>query len=170
VVPLQSGTTPSSTQGTEPANTGTITQPYTSEAGRYSVQFPGTPTESSSEISLGTSGTTTLYQALLDQGSVSYLVAWCDYPAGYLDSDPQTALAGFRDNLVKAEKGTLTSDDAIDLNGVPARAFVITGQDGSTFSVHDVLSGQRLYQVVVTAGSGSTAAGADDFLNSFRVQ
>jgi hypothetical protein len=170
VVPLQSGTTPSSTQGTEPTNTGAITQPYTSEAGRYSVQFPGTPTESSSEISLGTSGTTTLYQALLDQGSVSYLVAWCDYPAGYLESDPQTALAGFRDNIVKAEKGTLTSDDAIDLNGVPGRAFTFTGQDGSTYSVHDVLSGQRLYQVVVTAGSGSTAAGADDFLNSFRVQ
>jgi len=170
VVPSQSETTPSSTQGTEPTNTGTITQPYTSEAGRYSVQFPSTPTESSSEISLGTSGTTTLYQALLDQGSVSYLVAWCDYPAGYLDSDPQTALAGFRDNIVKAEKGTLTSDDAIDLNGVPGRAFTFTGQDGSAYSVHDVLSGQRLYQVVVTAGSGSTAAGADDFLNSFRVQ
>jgi len=145
-------------------------RPYTSADGRYSVQFPGTPSESSSQISLGTSGSTTLYQANLDQGSVSYLVAWCDYPAGYLESDPQTALAGFRDNIVKAEKGTLASDDAIDLNGVPGRAFSFTGQDGSTYSVHDFLSGQRLYQVVVTAGSGSTAAGADEFLNSFRVQ
>ncbi len=97
-------------------------------------------------------------------------MAYCDYPSGYLDSDPQTALAGFRDNIVKAEKGTLTSDDAIDLNGVPGRAFVFTGQDGDTYSVHDFLSGQRLYQVVVTAGSGSTATAADDFLNSFRVQ
>ncbi|HKN20363.1 MAG TPA: M48 family metalloprotease [Terracidiphilus sp.] len=172
VTPSQSETTPSTsgTQGTESTNTGTITQPYTSADGRYSVQFPSTPTESSSQISLGTSGTTTLYQALVDQGSISYLVAYCDYPSGYLDSDPQTALAGFRDNIVKAEKGTVTSDDAIDLNGVPGRAFVFTGQDGSTYSVHDFLSGQRLYQVVVTAGSGSTAAGANDFLNSFRVQ
>ncbi len=172
VVPSQSETTPSTsgTQGTETTNTGTITQPYTSADGHYSVQFPGTPAESSSQISLGTSGSTTLYQANVDQGSVSYLVAWCDYPAGYLESDPQTALAGFRDNIVKAEKGTLTSDDAIDLNGAPGRSFVFTGQDGSTYSVHDFLSGQRLYQVVVTAGSGSTAAGADDFLNSFRIQ
>ena len=165
------GTTPSeTTPGTETTNTSTIAQPYTSADGRYSVQFPGTPTESSSQISLGTSGTITLYQANIDQGSVSYLVAWGDYPAGYLESDPQTALAGFRDNIVKAEKGTLTSDDAIDLNGVPGRAFSFTGQDGSTYSVHDFLSGQRLYQVVVTAGSGSTAAGANEFLNSFRVQ
>jgi hypothetical protein len=170
VVPSQGDTTPSGTQGTEPTNTGTIAQPYTSEAGRYSAQFPGTPTESTSDVSLGASGTTTLYQSLVDQGSVSYLVAYCDYPAGFLESDPQTALAGFRDNLVKAEKGTLTSDDAIDLNGVPGRAFVITSSDGSTYSVHDFLSGQRLYQVVVTAGSGSTAPGADDFLNSFRIQ
>ena len=171
------GTTPSETtsgtsgtQGTAITYTGTQTPPYTSADGRYSVQFPSTPTESSSQISLGTSGTTTLYQALVDQGSVSYLVAWCDYPAGYLESDPQTALAGFRDNIVKAEKGTLSSDDAIDSNGVPGRAFAFTGQDGSTYAVHDFLSGQRLYQVVVTIGSGSTAPGADDFLSSFRVQ
>jgi hypothetical protein len=97
-------------------------------------------------------------------------VAYCDYPSGFLESDPQTALAGFRDNLVKAEKGTLTSDDAIDLNGVPGRAFAFTGQGGTTYSAHDFLSGQRLYQVVVIMGSGSTAAGADDFLNSFRIQ
>jgi hypothetical protein len=170
VVPSQSETTPSGTQGTETTNTGTITQPYTSEAGRYSVQFPGTPTESSSEISLGASGTTSLYQALVNDGKVSYIVAYCDYPSGFLDGDPQTALAGFRDNIVKAEKGTLTSDDVIDLNGVPGRAFSFTSQDGSTDTFHDFLSGQRLYQVVVTAGSGSTAPGADDFLNSFRVQ
>lgn len=168
--PSQSDTTPSGTQGTETTNTGTVTQPYTSADGRYSAQFPATPTESSSQISLGTSGSTTLYQANVDQGSVSYLVAWCDYPAGYLESDPQTALAGFRDSIVKAEKGTLASDDAIDLNGVPGRAFTFTGQDGTAYSVHDFLSGQRLYQVVVSAGSGSTAAGADDFLNSFRIQ
>ncbi len=170
VVPSQTETTPSTsgTQGTE--TTGTIAQPYTSEAGHYSVQFPATPTESSSEVSLGASGTITLYQANIDQGGVSYLVAWCDYPSGFLESDPQTALAGFRDNLVKAEKGTLTSDDAIDLNGVPGRAFAFTGQGGTTYSAHDFLSGQRLYQVVVIMGSGSTAAGADDFLNSFRIQ
>jgi hypothetical protein len=170
VMPSQSETTPSGTQGTETTSTGTTTQPYTSEAGHYSAQFPGTPTESSSDLSLGTSGTTTLYQSIVDQGSVSYLVAWCDYPAGYLEGDPQTALAGFRDNLVKAEKGTLTSDDAIDSNGVPGRGFVITAQDGSTYQVRDFLSGQRLYQVVVTIGSGSAASGAGDFLNSFRIQ
>ncbi len=165
-------TTPSTsgTQGSAITNTGTQTQPYTSADGRYSIQFPSTPTESSSQISLGTSGTTTLYQSLVEQGSVSYLVAYCDYPSGYLDGDPQTALAGFRDNIVKAEKGALTSDDAVDLHGVPGRAFVFTGQDGDTYSVHDFLSGQRLYQVVVTAGSGSTAPGADDFLSSFSMQ
>jgi hypothetical protein len=172
VVPSQSETTPSTsgTQGTEITNTGTQTQPYTSEAGRYSVQFPGTPAESSSQISLGASGTTTLYQALVNDGNVSYIVAWCDYPSGYLDSDPQTALAGFRDNIVKAEKGTLSGDDVIDLSAVPGRAFAFTSQDGTTYVFHDFLSGQRLYQVVVTAGKGSTAAGADDFLNSFRIQ
>jgi hypothetical protein len=172
ITPSSSDTTPSTsgTQGTAITNTGTITQPYTSADGHYSVQFPSTPTESSSQISLGTSGSITLYQASVDQGAVSYLVAWCDYPAGYLASDPQTALASFRDNLLNAEKGDLSSDAAIDVNGIPGRAFAFIGQGGTTYSVHDFLSGQRLYQVVVTASSGSTAAGADDFLNSFRVQ
>jgi hypothetical protein len=170
VTPSPSDTTPS-TSGTQgSAINYSATQPYISADGRFSVQFPATPTESSSQISLGASGSITLNQASVDQGAVSYLVAWCDYPAGYLASDPQTALGSFRDNLLNAEKGDLSTDEAIDLNGVPGRAFAFTGQGGITYSVHDFLSGQRLYQVVVTAGSGSTATGADDFLNSFRIQ
>jgi hypothetical protein len=169
VTPSTSDTTPS-TSGTPGGAINYTGQPYTSAEGRYSAQFPGTPTESSSQISLGASGSITLYQALVDQGTVSYLVAWCDYPSGYLASDPQSALGSFRDNLLNAEKGDLSSDAAIDLNGVPGRAFAFTGQGGITYSVHDFLSGQRLYQVVVTANSGSTAPGADDFLSSFHIQ
>jgi hypothetical protein len=170
--PSTSDTTPatSGTVGTGSTTTTPQAQPYTSSDGHYSIQFSAAPTESSSSINLANGGTTTLYQSILDQGGVEFLVAYCDYPAGYLDSDPQTALASFRDSIVKSEKGTISDDEAIDLSGVPGRAFSFTGQDGTAYTVRDYLSGQRLYQIIVTASSGSTASGVDDFLNSFRIQ
>ncbi len=178
--PSQGGTTTTTTRTTSTTggatgagaatNDGTQAQPYTSQDGGYSVMFPGTPQESSTPLPLGASGSTTLYRAVYVDGNVTYLVAYCDYPLGFLGFDAQTTLGNIRDKFVSSQVGDLTSDDTLDANGVPGRAFTVNGLDGTSFSVRDYLKGLRLYEVIVTAANGAKADGADSFLNSFQMQ
>ncbi len=53
--------------------------------------------------------------------------------------------------------------------GVPGRVFRFTAKDGNSGVVLDLLDGQRLYQVIISAGPGATATHAKEFLNSFRI-
>jgi hypothetical protein len=155
------------TPATQPA--GSQTPPYTSADGHFSVQFPGTPTQGSQDVALPGGQSMTIYQIQYQAGNISYAVAYCDYPPPYGGTDPQATLASVRDAVVKGEKGTLSSDDAISLNGVPGRAYSFTDPSGNTTTIHEFLSGQRLFQVLVTVGSGADATGVNDFLSSFSI-
>jgi hypothetical protein len=97
------------------------------------------------------------------------MVMYNDYPAQYVAGEPQSFLERIRDGTTAAVKATATSDQPIDLNGVPGRVFKFADQAGSTYIVLDCLAGQRLFQVIVTIGAGSSASHAEDFLNSFRI-
>jgi hypothetical protein len=66
-------------------------------------------------------------------------------------------------------KATLTTDRPVDLNGVPGRAFKFTDSVGTTYAALDFLDGQRLYQIIVTVGTGTSAIPTEDFLKSFRI-
>jgi hypothetical protein len=140
---------------------------FVSTAGRFSVLFPGAPTQDSSRVTLSGSDSVILHQFHLADGGTTYLVIYNDYPAKYVAAEPQAILESIRD--ASAEKATLISDEAIDLNGVPGRAFKFTDKDGMTYVTRDFLDGQRLYQVMVTVGANSTAT-PEDFLDSFRIQ
>jgi len=63
----------------------------------------------------------------------------------------------------------LTSDQRVDLNGVPGRVFKFTDKVGNAYTVLDFLDGKRLYQVIVTVSAGSSEPHTEDFLNSFRI-
>ena len=90
-----------------------------------------------------------------------------DYPSNYANDGAQNVLARTRDGAVKGK--TLTSDVAIDLNGVPGRAFTANDKDWN-FSVHQFLSGKRLYQLIVVSKPDHPAIRTDEFMNSFRIQ
>jgi hypothetical protein len=144
-------------------------QPYMSTVGRFSVLFPGTPTQNAQQVALSDSDSVTLHQFHFQDGNSSYMVMYNDYPAQYIAGEPQSFLESIRDGTMEPVKATLTSDQPIDLNGVPGRVFKFTDQIGNTYTVLDFLDGKRLYQVIVTVGAGSSAIHAEDFLNSFRI-
>jgi hypothetical protein len=143
--------------------------PYMSTVGRFSVLLPGPPTQNARQVALSDSDSMTLYQFHFEDGNSSYMVMYNDYPAQYVPGEPQSLLEIIRDGTVQPVKATLTSDQPIDLNGVPGRVFKFTDKVGNTYTVLDFLDGKRLYQVIVTVGAGSSAIHTEDFLISFRI-
>jgi hypothetical protein len=144
-------------------------QPYVSSAGRFSVLFPGTPLQNSQQVNLSDGDSVTLYQFHLEDGNSSYTVMYNDYPAQYIVGEPQSFLERIRDGTIGSMKATLTTDQPVDLNGVPGRAFKFTDSVGTTYAALDFLDGQRLYQIIVTVGTGTSAIPTEDFLKSFRI-
>jgi len=143
--------------------------PYTSADGRFSVTFPGGTVKQETEpVALQGGGSSTLYEywVELEGGSVTYMVMYNDYAPDYANDGATNVLARTRDGAVKGK--TLTSDVAIDLNGVPGRAFTCSDKDWN-YSVHQFLSGKRLYQLIVVWGNDHPATATDEFMNSFRI-
>jgi hypothetical protein len=167
-------------------------QLFTSSEGRFSVMMPGIPVQNTEQAKLSGDTSITIYEFTISLASdnISYLVMYNDYPAGYAEDAPQTVLERTRDGAVKTK--TLNSDKAIELTVsagpdsasakdagdqgrstagavVPGRAFTSTDSDGYNYSVRQYLRGKRLYQLIVVANKGYTAAQTDEFMNSFKI-
>lgn len=144
--------------------------PYSSEAGRFSVQFPGGEVKQDTDsIKLQDTDTSTLYEFYTESadGNVSYMVMYNDYPSTYANDGSDAVLARTRDGAAKGK--TLLSDMAINLNGVPGREFTAK-DDNWNFTVRQFLNGHRLYQLIVVSKPNAPATQTSDFLNSFKIQ
>lgn len=144
-------------------------QTYTSDEGRFTVQFPaGEVKHDTATVNLKAGDSTTLYELWVEAGedNVSYMVMYSDYSADYATGDPQTVLAGTRDGAVKGK--TLLSDMAIELNGVPGREFT-SKDDKWNYTVRQFLSGKRLYQLIIVSDNDHPATQTSEFLNSFKI-
>ncbi|MGA2568943.1 MAG: TIR domain-containing protein [Terracidiphilus sp.] len=145
-------------------------EPYTSNLGRFSILFPGTPQQATQPVNLPGGESVTLYQTYVSQDSdnIAYTVMYNDYPSEYTTGiDPQAILKGARDGATKGR--TLTDDEVISLNGIPGRAIRATGSDGFSYAAHIFLDGSRLYQVVVVSNQNHPATLTEEFLSSFKV-
>jgi hypothetical protein len=145
-------------------------QLYTSDDGRFSVQFPaGEVKHDTQPIPLQGSDSSTLYEFWVESadGNVSYMVMYNDYPANYANDGADAVLARTRNGAVKGK--TLLSDMAINLNGVPGREF--TAKDDTwNFTVRQFLKGKRLYQLIVVSKPDNPATQTSEFMNSFKIQ
>jgi len=159
---------PSATVPTPSDTEAAATQPYVSVAGRFSVAFPGSPAHSTQPVPLAGTDTTTLHQFAVEDGGSKYLVLYNDYPAQYVPEDAQALLEKIRDGI--AGKASLASDRVVEVDGAPGRLFTFTDDSGATVTVLDLLNGQRLYQVMVAPGAGSSATQAAEFLASFHIR
>jgi len=144
-------------------------QTFTSADGRFSIMFPGTPAQTSQDVTLKNGTVTKLYQftAEDDNGNTSYIVMYNDYLPSAINTSPQQFLMRRRDGAVAGK--TLLSDAEINLNGVPGRAYTASGADEWNFDMRQFLSGVRFYQLIITSRKGHTAAQRDLFMNSFRI-
>jgi hypothetical protein len=144
-------------------------QPFTSSEGRFSILLPGTPETYSSQIDLGNGGHANLIQYLVrvDDSNLIYRVEYCDYPSSVIAGTPEAVLKAARDG--NADGFTITADAAIDLNGVPGRAFNLVDSQGNTFSIRQFLKGNRLYELEVEIQKGHDASLLDQFMKSFQI-
>jgi hypothetical protein len=145
---------------------------FTSAEGRFTVLMPGTPTPSTDQVAVGSgqsAQTTPLYEFILTvgDGNVGYMVGYNDFPAGVAIDSPEAVLERGRNGAVSNK--TLLTDTAVNLNGVPGRAFTYRDPDGGTFAQRDYFAGRRLYQLISFAAKGYTATDLDAFMNSFTI-
>ena len=147
-------------------------EPFSSDAGRFSVQFPfGWVKHNQAPVKLDGGGSSTLYEFWVEQASgdvnyVSYIVMYNDYPPNYANDGTDAALGRDRDSALKGK--TLLSDKAINLNGVPGREFTAK-DDTLNVSIRQFLSGKRLYQLIGEANYAIPEAQISDFMNSFKI-
>lgn len=134
----------------------------------YRIEMPGTPQVSSEDVStaLGPIKNTT---ALIDKGSVAFLVSHNDYPKDAMArSTPDKLLDGVRDGHVGKE-GKLISEQRLTMNKSPARRMLIQKGDQIVFS-QIALGGVRLYQAVYVGPLGTEKdADVKRFLDSFAI-
>jgi hypothetical protein len=144
-------------------------QSFSSSEGRFSVQMPGAVQQSQKVHQFKDGKSANEYQFIVttDLNHVAYIVMYNDIPSGPPAGNPQITLMRIRDAVVKEK--TLVSDSEISLNGTPGRAIVMRGSNGTLYQLHEFLAGGRLYQLIVTAGSGYTADQADAFMSSFKL-
>ncbi len=144
-------------------------QPFTSTDGRFSAYFPGTPTQSSQPVQLKNGETTTLdeFSATADNGNVSYIVTYYDCPPNVSGASPQVFLQRAENGAVAGK--TLLSNQVIDLDGIPGRAYTAADSTGYNYTVREFLAGTRFYQLIVTTSKGSTATQLTQFMNSFMI-
>jgi len=145
-------------------------QPFTSADGRFSVLFPGPPTQSSQPIRQTTGETTMVYKfsANGDNGNAKYTAEYADYAPDSVAVSPQAFLQ-VDENFVVTGK-TLLTDAVIDLDGIPGRSYAIIDSKGYKYSIHEFMDGTRFYQLSVITPKGYTATQTDQFMNSFRIQ
>ena len=135
VIPLVSGGS-SVTEPAAPAEPET----YTSTAYGFTVDLPGTPEEATTTQMLGGGLSAELTTATLTSASGNYIVSAAKFPAeiSFEDQAIETTLDNSVTGMVGAITGAeLESSESIDLDGVPARAGVISvaGQPDQLFVV-----------------------------------
>jgi hypothetical protein len=162
----------SSAKPTQPDTEGPApeVEPYVSSAGGFSVAFPGPPSLASKPLALSDTESTTLQRFEFAANGAVYLVIYNDFPDSIIVNGPEAVLTSVRNGARTSDKTEFTRDEAIDLNGVPGRAFAFTETDGSVYVARDFLNGHRLYQTIVIAGDNSSQTRAEAFLNSFRIR
>jgi hypothetical protein len=154
-----------------PAQSNTM-QPFTSANGRFSVLFHAIPQQFPQPIHLknGKTGSVYVFYARTDNNKTGDYVTYTDYsPDVIASASPQVLLQ-------RAEKGfvagkTLLSEQVIDLDGIPGRAYTATDSDGNFYTAHEFMAGTRIYQVLVLTTKSNFPSGQDNgqFLNSFII-
>jgi hypothetical protein len=140
--------------------------------GKYIIQMPGKPEESTQKIDTAT-GPADLHQYLVSVGDdEAYISSYIEYsnkivggrtPQEHLKVAQQGTMGGLKGSKLRVEKETNVGD-------YPGRVFVLDLDDGLVYTACIYLVGNRLYQnVAVTTKQVAAGPGVIKFLESFTV-
>jgi hypothetical protein len=129
----------------------------------FSIQMPGTPEASTSNIST-VIGPVPMHMYMISSAAEAYFVAYSDFPTNV---DVQRCFDGARDSAFA--NGRVYSESNTSLNGYPGRAIVGT-KDGFRATLRMYIANGRFYQVLyLSQGSSSLPQTAVAFFDSFRI-
>ena len=144
---------------------------YTSEAGRFQIDMPGTPKVSTALANLKDGSTPPVTVAAVEVGGAIYVASYGDYPAKSFDGVVAArTLEQVRDGTARGH--TLLRDKPIMVAGHPGREYVIARTSNYTFVIRSTLVGLRLYQLIYAAAGRTEPAspGVKRFLDSFALR
>lgn len=134
----------------------------------YRIEMPAAPQITARDVptQLGPIKTT---MALVDRGSVAFIVSHNDYPADAIKATPtEQLLDGVRNGQVGVHK--LLGEEKIEISGKPARHIVIETAQGQVIVSRIVMVEARLFQALYVGPKGSEAGDdAKRFIASFQL-
>jgi hypothetical protein len=140
--------------------------------GDFSVQMPAAPQEQVDEYETD-SGKITVHMNGASVGGMDYIMAYSDYPAELVAAKGAAGiLQDARDGAVTNTKGSLVTEQALDMNGNPGLFLQVGSPDGKGLAQAKLfLVGNRLFQIFV-AGPKENAETEDVqfFLDSFMLK
>lgn len=145
--------------------------PFKSAEGKFSISLPGTPQTQSQPVNTAV-GEVQMNLFIVPIGNETvYFVAFSDYPADKMkNASSDKVLNGCRDGMVGNQKGTMTSDKAFKLGGVPGRDFAWKGGNDFDGMARIYLKQNRLYQVMVLRKKGTPLSkDFTKFFASFKI-
>jgi hypothetical protein len=148
---------------------------FSSAEGRFAIQFPGSPRQSTQPIG---QFTLNLFQLT---SAFEYSVMYADYPNSVNDSDPALAkkvLDSGLEGAVAQVQSKLLEVKEVFIEKHPGRQYVERMPDGSILRGKTFLVGHRMYQLAITTPKEEGAipeavkfyqTTAAKFLDSFRL-
>jgi hypothetical protein len=163
--------------GAQSGQVGSAPQKFTSVEGRYSVQMPAKPRESTRKINIPGEGEVEAHLASGATGpNEACLVDYSDYPVRNADVSLKTIYDSARDAAIaNVPGGKVVAEHTIkleDLTGREVKIELVGGHfpDGGTVVARYFLKGSRLYQLMVVAPKASfNEKRAADFFDSFQI-
>ena len=160
--------TPSSTPPNIPMTNDSGWVKFTSEAGRFSVLMPDTPTDKT-ETTQSEHGPYTTHLFIVKDTTSVYLIGWVDYDPEF-NFNRQSEMEANRDNFVKGINARLLNTRALTIDGYPALEFSAETAD-RIFKSRVYMVGRRPYQIVIGSPKDlDDSANLNRFFNSFKVR
>ncbi len=140
---------------------------FSSERGRFTALFPGTPTEQKNPVDTAL-GKIDMYQYTTTRGGTVYMLSFNDLPVA------QVGKTDLLDTAVKSAQqslgGNVQDDTKISLDGYPGRSWR-SETPALTLLAKYIWAHPRMYQLLVAAPKGTlNFSEAKQFLDSFKLQ
>lgn len=131
-----------------PADAQQSWHPYASRPGRFTIEFPGTPTVQAPNPVQTAVGRVDINSVDLDLPNVGYFAAtYTDYPPNSV-SNPDTVLEGAKNGAIANVHGTLLEEKKIAVQGNKGLDLKVSSGAHTIFQRLVVVQ-NRLYQIVV---------------------
>ena len=147
-----------------------VSDKYTSEDGKFKVNFPGTPTVASDNIPTEVGNIEMKSFTYEKSATEVYMIAYSDYPSELVkQSDPDAILTGAKEGALNNMGATMETEEKISMDGHPG--YIFKAVKDSYYMVYKIfLKDNRLYQILMMRdGAYPSQEAVDSYIGSFEL-